>query len=93
MLFGFASNKSHKLALSKYWFTVASVNLNSVHYWTVLEKDIASFLVIHYFHINHNAPCLPTKFLHKYCFQVLSKKLRHGCFFNFPQKVKGWSIF
>ena len=23
----------------------------------------------------------------------LSGKLKHGCFFNFPQKVEGWSIF
>ena len=22
-----------------------------------------------------------------------SRKLKHRCFFNFPQKVKGWSIF
>ena len=22
-----------------------------------------------------------------------SRKLRHGCFFNFPQEVEGWPIF
>ena len=37
----------------------------------MLENDIASFLVIQYLHINHNTPCLPPKFLHKYCFQVV----------------------
>ena len=26
---------------------------------------------IHYFLIDHNAPCLPTKILHNYCFQFL----------------------
>ena len=30
MLFGFAFNKSHKLALSKYWFTVASVEFGAL---------------------------------------------------------------
>ena len=27
--------------------------------------------VIHHFHIDHNAPCLPSKILHNYCFQYL----------------------
>ena len=26
---------------------------------------------IRYFHIDHNAPCLPPKILHNYCFQFL----------------------
>ena len=26
---------------------------------------------IHYFHIDHNAPCLPPKILHNHCFQFL----------------------
>ena len=26
---------------------------------------------IHYFHIDHNEPCLPLRILHNYCFQFL----------------------
>ena len=28
-------------------------------------------LLIHYFHIHHNAPCLPSRIFHNHCFQFL----------------------
>ena len=30
-----------------------------------MEKDI------HYFHLDHNAPCLPPRIFHNHCFQFL----------------------
>ena len=27
--------------------------------------------LIHHFHIDHNAPCLPPRILHNHCFQFL----------------------
>ena len=35
------------------------------------EFDLYSNLSIHYFHIDHNAPCLTPKILHNSCFQFL----------------------
>ena len=35
------------------------------------EEESFQASIIHYFHIDHNALCLPTKILHNYCFQFL----------------------
>ena len=34
-------------------------------------KPLNYLLFIHYFRIDHNAPCLPPRILHNYCFQFL----------------------
>ena len=48
--------------------------------WETLELGCPSNSLIlrklyiscnHYFHIDHNAPCLPPKILHNHCFQIL----------------------
>ena len=39
--------------------------------WVGLESNCTVGLAIHYFHMDHNAPCLPPRILHNHCFQYL----------------------
>ena len=55
-----------------FWHTVAMFLVRS--FGRELEKKKYSKLIhqsIQYFHIDHNAPCLPSKSLHNHCFPFL----------------------
>ena len=43
----------------------------SQNYSTFVFSLVVSFLSIHYLHKSHNTPLLPSKNLHRHCFQLL----------------------
>ena len=52
-------------------------------------QPLSYLLFIHYFCIDHNAPCLPPRILHTHCFQflvgitVVPREIQDNCYTNF----------
>ena len=56
----------------------------------LLEVARGPKISIHHFHIDHNEPCLPSKILHNFCFQLLSRpkrKLRQWLCKTRPRRI------
>ena len=47
---------------------------------------------IHYFHIDHNAPCLPTKILHNHCLRFLLGRLKYSGEIENNGYAKFWGV-
>ena len=61
---------------------VENAEINGIESSTEIKQNKDSNLLLVHHDIQQNTLWAPA-----------STKLRHGCFFNFPLKVEGWSIF